>query len=295
MKTDRLLKAFLSFSIALLLATPAIADPALAESPLAAYRGFGHDAEADEKQFQREEMARELVIAECMERQELFYAPTPSMLLEEFETPSAAMAALRDNPNERYERRLPEGERLRYRVALYGVEDPTSERAEDQPEPFGPGGGCLGEAMRTLPGVFAAKAALQEQFDAMRRAVMSDARVQAAEGRWAACMQRLGHGLDASPRALEARQDDELGQLIGVTKVDLPSREELAALGEQHRAERQLAMRCAREVDLPGVVAQVRVDHETRFVAEHRETLDRHRAQFLAQQSLLEQIEARQR
>lgn len=296
MKTNRLL--FLSLTLAITLtgvlavATPAAAQPPHADSPLAAYPGFGHHAEADEKQFEREELAREHLIARCMEREGFRYVPAPSIALEELASPSEAMAALRDDPNGRYERGLPEEERVRYRVSLYGVENPLSENADHQPDPAGTGGGCLGEAVRTLPGVFAAKAALQDAYDAMRRSVMSDLRVKAAERHWAACMAGFGHPVDASPRALEERQDAELAELVGPTEAELPTREALAALGEKHRAERQLTMRCARKVDLPGAVASVRAEHEARFVAEHRETLDRHLERFRAQQPLLESIES---
>ncbi len=294
MKTNVLPFLFLSLSIAVTLAvaTPTAAQPPHADSPLAAYPGFGHHAEADEKQFEREELARERLISRCMEREGFRYVPAPSIPLKEFASPSEAMAALRDDPNGRYERALAEEERARYRVSLYGVENPTSENADDQPDPAGTGGGCLGEAVRTLPGVFAAKAALQDEYDAMRRAVMSDLRVKAAERHWAACMEGLGHPVDVSPRALEERQDAELAELVGPTEAELPTREALAALGEKHRAEREVTMRCARKVDLPGVVSSVRADHEARFVAEHRETLDRHLERFHAQQPMLESIEA---
>lgn len=292
MKTNALLFLSLALAVALAVTPSAAAQTPHADSPLAAYPGFGHHAEADEQQFEREELARERLIARCMEREGFRYVPAPSIPLEELASPSEAMAALRDDPNGRYVRSLPEEERTRYRMSLYGVEDPSSENAAHQPDPAGTGGGCLGEAVRTLPGVFAAKAALQDAYDAMRRAVMSDLRVKAAERHWAACMAGLGHPVDASPRALEERQDAELAELVGPTEAELPTREALAALGERHRAERQLTMRCARGIDLPGVVASVRAEHEARFVAEHRETLDRHLERYLAQQPLLESIEA---
>lgn len=292
MKTSLPLSLSLSLVLTLAVATPAAAQPPVAGSPLAAFPGFGHHAEADEERFEREELAREHLVAQCMEREGFRYVPAPSIALEELAGAREAMTALRDDPNERYMRGLPQEERASYFLALYGVEDPLSESADHQPDPAVTGGGCLGEAVRTLPGVFAAKAALQEEYAAMRRAVLDDPRVRAAEARWAGCMEALGHPVDASPRALEERQDVELAELVGPTEAELPSREALAALGEKHRAERRLTMRCAREVDLPGTVASVRADHEARFVAEHRETLDRHLERLRAHQPLLESIEA---
>lgn len=283
----------LKVNVLLLLSFSVLAMPAAAESPLAVYPGFGHDADADDEQFEREELAREHLIARCMEQDGFRYTPAPSILLEDYDSPSEAMAALREDSNGRYERGLPDEERTRYRMALYGVENPVSENADDQPDPAAEtGGGCLGEALRALPGVFAAKAALQEEYDALRRSVMHDVRVKAAERQWAACMANLGHSLDASPRALERRQDAELAQRVGPARAEIASREALAALGEKHRAERLLTMRCARKTGLPGAVAKVRADYEARFVAEHREILDRHLERLRAQQPLLEEIEA---
>jgi hypothetical protein len=287
--------ALLSFSVSLFLAMPVLAAPPPADSPLAAYPGFGHHEKADDARFDREEMAREHMISRCMEQNGFRYVPTPSIPLESFDTPTAAIAALRDDPNGRYARGLSDDEGTRYRLALYGVEDPMSENADAQPDPADPdaaSGGCFGEAMRAMPGVFAAKAALQDDYDAMRRSVMSDLWVRAAERHWASCMEGLGDGQDASPRALEQRQDAELASRIGPTRDQLPAREELAALGEKHRAERRLAMRCAREVDLAGVVAAVRLRYEARFVTEHRQVLDQHLESLREQLALLDQVEA---
>lgn len=278
-----------------LLAAPMVsaAESPQDASPLAAYPGFGHDPKADDDQFAREERAREELVVRCMEREGFIYHSTTSVALDDYPTASDAMAAMRDDPNGRVYRRLAAEDQPRYLMALHGTETPFSELASDHPDPADDSaGGCRGEALRALPGVFAAKASLQEALDEMRRAVQGDPKLKAAEARWARCMQKRGHDLDDSPRALELRQDAELATLVGLTKATMPKKEVIQALGRTHHAERQLTMQCALKVDLPGAAAKVRTAHEALFVLQHRETLDRHHQQLLAQQPLLEDIEA---
>ncbi|MEW5929941.1 MAG: hypothetical protein AB1941_21005 [Gemmatimonadota bacterium] len=236
--------------------------PAQAQSPLAAYPGFGHNAAADEARFQQEEVAREQRIAQCMRAQGLQYTPAPSVDATGVRSAAEAKAAS-ESPNERHANSLTPEKRREYYVALYGVPDPYAQSAEALHDPASPtGGGCLGEAVRAIPGVYAAAAALTEEYVAMRLQVLDDPRVNAAEEQWSECMRARGLNF-ASPRAMrrelatQARENREQGR-ARLREVDPVARE------------------CGRTAGLDAAVAQARNEKEAAFVAQHRATLDRH-------------------
>lgn len=235
-------------------------------SPLARYPGFGHNAEADEARFEEEEAAREGRIARCMEREGFSYWPMTSLALEDFATPREAMAAARTHPNDRYVLLLSEEGRRRYNFALHGVEDPNaeeSERLRDQNDPSAPG--CVAEAHRRIPGVFAARSALTEEFHAMRQEILADQRVKAAEGLWADCMQKHGYSL-SSPRALRQQMDLDLARTAGQAP--------LKRLGAEHRKALDSSAVCVQKSGLDAVVAATRIDYERAFVRKHRKFLN---------------------
>lgn len=241
-----------------------------AQSPLAAYPGFGHDPEADESRFDREEMARERLIAQCMQQAGFQYTPTPSIRVEETTNIREALAAARNDPNERYVASLTPERRTQYYLALYGVPDPFTQEAQGLHDPERPeGGGCVGEALQAIPGVFAAKRVLQDQLDAMRRAVAQDSRVRAAEQRWSECMAARGYQY-ASPRELHAALDQAAAQALARGEKDI------SALERQHQEAVAAGRECAQQVQLGQTVAQVRAEHEAAFVRAHRAVLDRH-------------------
>lgn len=260
--------------ILLCLALTVLAAPAPAQrvssaqtSPLAKYPGFGHNVEADEAQFEREETAREERIARCMEREGFTYWPMKSITLESFPSTREAMAALRDNPNDRYAMLLSEEGRLQYNRALFGVDDPNALEADQLRDPVDrSAGGCAAEAQRLIPGVFAARSALTEEFHAMRQAVLSDQRVKAGEAQWSACMQKQGYVL-SSPRDLRRQMDAQLAGSLGKP-------EELKKLGADHRKAVESSTVCAQKTNLGTVVAAVRVDYERAFVRKHRKFLE---------------------
>lgn len=257
---------------------PAMAQNSSRNSPLAKYPGFGHNPEADEKQFEDEEVARERKIARCMEREGFTYWPMSSVALDDLASPREAMAALRDNPNDRYVLLLNEDGRLRYNRALYGVDDPNALEADGLRSPVDPrAGGCAAEASRAIPGVFAARSSLSVEFNAMRQAVLADQRVKAAEAQWAICMHKRGYSL-TSPGALRRQMDDEFAQNIG-------SPENLKKLGVDHRKAMDNSAACVQESSLDKVVAAVRVEQERAFVRKNRKFLEDFR-KTLEQQSL---------
>jgi hypothetical protein len=262
-----LIRLELTFALALLaLATPVPAQrqPAPARSsPLAAYPGFGHDHDADEARFRRQELARERAIARCMQRAGFEYTPMPAIVNP---TVGEALSA-REHPNARYVASLRPVDRTRYNLALYGVPDPNDEgNLWDPRSPTG--GGCWGEAMRAIPSVYAARSELARPYQAMLRTVQQDARVRAAERRWAECMR--GHGYQyASPLALYGEVDRAaIGGRAGRSMVELQQRNQEA---------RAPARECSSSTGLDSTIRSVRTEKEGEFVREHRDVLDRHR------------------
>lgn len=252
-----------------LAASPVLAQrlPSLDASPLAKYPGFGHNPEADEARFEQEETDRETRIVRCMERAGFIYWPLMSISLDEFESPGEAIAALRDNQNDRYAASLSAADRPRYYRALYGVDNPYAPEADRLRDPADPSGaGCAAAALRAIPGVYAAKSALTVELHEMRQATLKDRRVQAVEAQWSACMKGHGYSL-ASPRALRQQMDLDLAQSQG-TQVDLKN------LAIQHRAALEKSTECVRQTGFQEVVAAVRVDYEAEFVRKHKALLD---------------------
>lgn len=251
----------------ILAAAPVFAQKAPKTSPLAKYPGFGHDAEADEAQFEEEEAAREERIVRCMEREGFTYWPMKSLNVESLETAREAMAAMRQNPNDRYVLLLSEEARLRYNRALFGVDDPNDLEADNLRDPADPtAGGCAAQAQRAIPGVFAARSALAEEFVALRQAVLTSVRVKSAEAQWASCMQKQGYTLE-SPRALRRQMDVDLAQTLG-------NAENLKRLGAEHRKAVQDSAACVQQSGLEAAVAAVQLDHERAFVKKHRKFLE---------------------
>lgn len=264
------LLALLSPAVVAAAAQPA--DRLAPSSPLAAYPGFGHDAAADEARFEAEEMARERLVAACMAAEGFEYEPTPSLSLDGFESPEAAVAFMKSDPNEEYLRGLDADERHRYDLALYGVADPNSPRAEDLHDPESlVGGGCLAAAHRAIPGVFAAKNELREELRSLERAFLADPRVAAAERTWSVCMS--AEGLDhPTPRALRASLDRTLDRL----RAESAPRPVFDAAVAAHRAAEAVGQRCAASTGFAPKVRAVRIEYESRLVDRHRPLLERH-------------------
>ncbi|MDQ3995850.1 MAG: hypothetical protein M3303_02395 [Gemmatimonadota bacterium] len=174
----------------------------------------------------------------------------------------------RQHPNTRYVASLSHTERTRYNLALYGVPDPNDEgNLWDPRSPTG--GGCMGEAMREIPSVYAAKSALMASHRAMVRSVAQDARVQAAEQRWAECMRARGYQY-ASPRALYGEVDHAAGR-------GPPPGRSMADVQQRNLEARAANPECNSSAGLDSTLNAVRVEKETDFVRDHRNVLDRHR------------------
>lgn len=257
----------LTVALALLaLATPTRAQGQLppAESPLAQYPGFGHDHQADRARSQRQELAREQAIARCMQRSGFEYTPMPSIVNPRIPSPPST----RQHPNARYVASLSSADRTRYYLALYGVPDPNDEgNLWDPRSPTG--GGCSGEAMREIPSVYAAMSKLMEPYRAMIRSVAQDARVQAAEQRWAECMRARGYEY-ASPRAL-------YGEVDRAAVQGTPPGRSMAEVQQRNQEARAAAPECNSSAGLDSTTKAVRAERETEFVRDHSDVLDKHR------------------
>jgi hypothetical protein len=214
-------------------------------SPLAAYPGFGHDPAGDEARFANEERTRENLVAACMKRKGFPYSPSPSIVVDDGLSRRQVKRLVDADPNNRHLASLRPAAYRAYSLALAGVPDAN--------EPSGPIGGCLGEAARAVPGVYAAYGALLEPFERLQAEIASDPRVVAAERRWAECMRGRGFAY-AGPRDLAAAHDG--------SPTPPP-----AAAASGRACEERAALRAA--------LAEARHVHEARFVDRHREVLER--------------------
>lgn len=251
-------------------------------SPLAAYPGFGHDPEADEARFEREELARERRIAACMEQQGFPYTPAPAVRVLA-PTDGEAPPETTPDPNRRFVETLDADRRRAYYLALYGIADPFSEAAEDLHDPrAGSGGGCSGEALRAIPGVYAAHSRLSEELAALRRAILGDERVRSAEQSWAACLAERGLDGYETPRDLRAHLDRTRGS------ARPPGPDAARKVAQEHRRTLEAGRACDARVGLTRTRDQVRMEREAAFVERHREVLDRHLESLRGQERLLQ-------
>lgn len=223
-------------------------------SPLSVYPGFGHNDRADEARFIREEAERERTIASCMRNAGFRYNPAPSVAVTGPMLNPASKSAGPIDQNERYARSLTDDKRREYYVALYGVPDPNDQTNLWDPS-SATGGGCSGDALRALPGVYAGRSALIEEYETMLTQVRADGRIKQAEAKWAECATSRGVSF-ATPAAAYADLD-------------------LNPQGSAAR--RSLIAECATSSNLNEIAAEVRAEHEARFVTRHKATLEQKR------------------
>jgi hypothetical protein len=245
---------------------PASADRP--SSPLAAYPGFGHNWQEDEAQFEGEEHKREQFLVQCMKEEGFEYLEAPSVSLDDV---SLEEFVNYEDPNEVYVASLTPADRERYFVALTGVPNPESENLADQPDlkTYVGDTGCLGEARAAIPGVFAARSALMDEYEEMKRAVLSDAGIVAAFAQWAECMDQRGYPGLSSPSDIYRSVDD--AALEGTAE----SSQALLAGAQQELATSQS---CDSEVGLSKTLLDVTYRYEENFVKTYSHVLDAHLA-----------------
>lgn len=241
-----------NLAVVLLLASSAASAQAPAASPLSVHPGFGHNRAADEARYIREEGERERLIATCMKTAGFRYNPAPAVSVSGPMLNTSGKGQGPIDQNERYARSLTATEREKYYLALYGVPDPNDPANLWSPS-SATGGGCAGEALRAIPGVYAARSALAEEYETMLRLAREDSRVKGAEATWATCVKERGlqfsspsdayADLDANPSGASAR--------------------------------RAIIEECGQRAALNETAAQVRSEHEAEFVEKHAAILTR--------------------
>lgn len=241
-----------------------------AGSPLAAYPGF-RDPEVDEAQFLREERQREQRVAGCMREAGFRYTPAPSVVVDgSQEEPPPDV-----DPNEAYAASLDPAARSAYYLALVEVSDPNAQEASELPDPDGEtGGGCVGEALREIPGVYEVRGRLADELDAMEEAITADPRVRDAETAWSVCMREAGHPF-RSPAHLHASLDDAVARVLGVGplgRTGLAAELRLGAVERRYQRAVEASEACLEPLE--EALREVRHDHETAFVSEHRTILE---------------------
>jgi hypothetical protein len=272
---DRIKLVAATLSLGLAGATPTTAQivggAPPSTSPLAAYPGFGHNHNGDEAQYLREEVQRQQMIMRCMTTAGHSYVPVvPGRGATQPSERRSRRAPPRD-PNYTHAASLPAQDRERYYLALYGVPDPNAEGGPLWDPRSETGGGCWGEALRTIRGVYAAASELVEPYIEMRRSVMRDPRVAAVTPKWVDCIRARGFPF-SSPQDAAGAAD-----AAAITKP----RDADAQLRAQQAA--GAGRTCATETGLAQAVSQARIEHEAEFVRVHKAQLDRHLARLRSQ------------
>jgi hypothetical protein len=243
-------------------------------SPLAAYPGFGHSPAADEARYRREQASRERRIASCMRDKGLAYVAEAPLERTQAQTPDRRHASARPvDQNERHAASLSPSQRAAYYMALYGVPDPNDDTAKLWKPGSPTGGGCWGDALRAIPGVYSARSALAGEFADMRRSIVEHPAVKTAEQSWQTCMR--AQGLDyESPRAFYQRIDPLTGPPAAAAEADGTTKA------------RTVAAECRTKSGLDTAAAQARSAREAEFVAAHGSRLEAFRARLEAQPPL---------
>jgi hypothetical protein len=241
-----------------------VRDPPATGSPLAAYPGFGHNKDADEAQYLREDAQRHQMIMRCMTAAGHRYVPVAPARNPQKATDRQSRRPPPRDPNDVHAASLSPQERERYYLALYGVPNPNAPQGPLWDPRSETGGGCWGDALRTIRGVYAAASELVEPYVAMRRAVMSDPRVTEATQRWSECVRARGFQY-SSPRQLAAAEDSAA-----------VARPRDAAAQRRPQQAMEAGRACAGESGLNQALTQARADREADFVRAHKAQLDRH-------------------
>lgn len=230
-----------------------------ASSPnLSDYLGFGHDPEADEARFARDERSRQEAIQECMNADGFIYVPAPPDIVVTPDMSDAELDLLiaegsRD-ANGEYAKSLRPEDREQFFTTLYGVggnSEGLSKAAMAAYDINGDGAlagqenwsrGCLGEASRLVPGVFYAAQLLTDELEALRKELEGTAAYLAAESDWVQCMGEAGFPGESRANVFEAQNaqnavPDE-AQMAGFASAEQDCRSSLDSADVQAARER---------------------------------------------------------
>lgn len=231
-----------------------------ASSDLAHYPGFGHNPDGDVRAFVADEAKRQQKIFACMKAAGFDYHPEVAAVVRA-DSAGAARSKRPPSKNAVYVAGLSGDRLVQYNTTLYGVPDPNSETALWDPN-SGTGGGCWGEALRAVPGVFAASRELTNEYVAMRREANDDPEVKAAEQQWSTCMRQAGHDFATISEFVGVQSNN--GEARGREKIS-------AELLGPMKAKSDECLATAKFADVAGAA---RVRAENRFVARNKATLD---------------------
>jgi hypothetical protein len=251
-----------AFSPALTLKSTQQAGSSIEQYP--GFRRVGY--EEDERQFDREDRARENMAAECMADKGHVYVASPSIYVGPNDAPPTMAPA---NKNDAHVAALSPEQRERYFMDLYGVPDPY-----DPETTLTTKESCAGQAFERIPGVFAIGASLRASFEALVDRQRDDSRVRSATARWARCMAGAGHTF-ATPSEMHGALDETQ-----------PGSQSARRAEEAQSRHREI---CGPE--LAAVESDVRRAVEEEFVQANRAALDAHRARVASSEEMVQRYQ----
>lgn len=247
------------------------------ESALSAYPGFGHNAASDEARFDREALAREKIVANCMKNKGYSYKIVTGTKIDN-SNPGNGVAILR-NQNIAYAESLDPKARAEYYVALYGVTNPNSSNSAELFDHNAPGGGgCSGIAFATIFGVFHAVSNLNEEFIDLNRSIRQHPRLIAAEHKWSACM-AARHYAYSSHEVLFSEMDR-------IAPAQLQSSE----IEQRHKDAVEMASTCDQQSGFDLAFAGARAEQESDFVRRNRALLDQHVERLRKEEVIMDKL-----
>lgn len=253
----------------IIVAQAALRDPATserpAESPLAEFRGFGHDVAADRRAFAADEARRQNMIVNCMREAGFTYRPKTGQIVSGktyTEQRATSRPPLPRDPNSPYIGGFSDEQKRGYILALYGIPDPDDQSNLWDPS-SGQGGGCWGQSLRAIPGVYAAQTALGAEYLAMQQSIAADAEVRKEEAEWAACVRQKGFAISTIAQYHSAMASG--GMVRGMERIPEARLNDLRSGGAD----------CLNQTKYSSVVKSVSMKKEAEFVAKHRPTLER--------------------
>lgn len=228
---------------------------------LSDYPGFSKDPEVDELRFDQEDKQREEFVASCMNTKGYNYQPAPSVVVDmNLDTNIDELVASLQDPNEAYVASLSMPEREYYYTALVGVADPNAREADNLPD-FTDGGGCVGEALRQIPGIYAVKNSLRNEYDDMTTAIDEDPRTEEARTVWVRCMQGKGYNFESPAAVFDEIEGYYLEQTVANQAVNDEYYQAVIATSE-----------ACEEIIAP-TTNEIRNDYERKFVEENSASL----------------------
>jgi hypothetical protein len=236
-------------------------------SPLAAYLGFGYNADEEDKVYDSEEAKRQAYIRECMQDAGFEYWPRPADIVI---SPGdvAPDTSVPVDRNIAYRASLSDDQAAAYYLALEGRVAPNDGLSADEMALFDADGdgriswderadmGCLNQAEHALPGVFYVDIALRDPLNELESDIERDERVVEARQGWVECIHAAGYSGGDTYSELYA-------SVISAAEAD----------PDMAQAAEDAITSCDGPVN--GVLTAVRVEKETAFYAAYEEQIQK--------------------